>query len=541
MEERVMRIQVSFLGFLLGWFAFSSSALCGALSYPARPGELVVKLSSERSTGAFDRILGRLNRQVASRRKISIRKSSTSTQFATFLMPPESVKEAMAQLKRDPEVAYAEPNYIYHVLGQLDAIPNDPQFGSLWGMKNSGQADAAGQVGHEGSDIHVTQLWSEGVVGSRSIRVAVIDTGVDDGHPDLKANVDAESGYNFVTHTPHGLDDHNHGTHCAGTIGALANNSTGVAGVNWNVSVIPIKFLDAQGSGTLENAVQAIQYATKLKVNIMSNSWGGGPYTQALYDAIEDARKQGILFVAAAGNDSNNNDERATYPATYALDNILSVAATDNQDRLAGFSNYGSKTVHVAAPGVKILSTLKGGAYGVMSGTSMATPHVAGIAALLLSTRPSMSYSDLKDLIMRSSDPVRSLSKKVISRGRVNVHNAAHGIFPVTQEPDESQWKDVPLSLESPHPYENGKVLHFPIKVLGAKYIRVVFDQVDTESGYDFIEVKQSHGEVVDSVSGSQKAYVSDYFEGEAGEVAFTADSSVNKWGFKVSKVQAIY
>jgi subtilisin family serine protease len=193
---------------------------------------------------------------------------------------------------------------------------------------------------------------------------------VDDTHPDLKVNVDAASGYNFVTNKPLGRDDHNHGTHCAGTIGAAANNGLGVVGVTWNVTIIPIKFLDAQGSGTLENAVQSIQYATRLRVHVMSNSWGGGGYTQSLYDAIDEARKAGILFVAAAGNESNNNDDRPSYPAGYSLDNVISVAAVDNQDKIASFSNHGARTVHVAAPGVKILSTVKGGGYGVMSGTS---------------------------------------------------------------------------------------------------------------------------------------------------------------------------
>ena len=550
-----MRIGFGILSSFMFSLAFSSSALSSPKSsragYEARPGEWVVKLHSSKGPGAFERIAERIARKMGLKTPVGFRRFMTSDEFATFVIGASTGKAAESLFRQDPEVAYAEPNYLFRALGKLertpvdaipdDAIPDDAQFSALWGMRNVGQTDAAGQAGQAGSDIHVTPIWAEGITGSRSIRVAVIDTGIDGNHPDLKANVDVASGYDFANHIAGGADDHNHGSHCAGTIGALANNGVGVAGVNWNVTLIPVKFLDAQGSGTLENAVQAIQYATRLKVNIMSNSWGGGPFTQSLYDAIDEARKQGILFVAAAGNDSNNNDSRATYPAGYALDNVLSVAATDNRDRLAGFSNYGARTVHVAAPGVKILSTLKGGGYGAMSGTSMATPHVAGMAALLLSSDPSLSYGQIKDLLIRSSDPVRALSRKVISRGRVNIYNAIHRIFPEVQGPDATQWKDVSLNLESVHPYENSKTVSFDIKVPGAKFIRVVFDQIDTESGYDFVEVKQSKGEVVDSISGNQKNYVSDYLEGDSGVVEIRADSSVNKWGFQVSKVQAIY
>lgn len=424
------------LGLLLGIFAVHPSidAKSRVTRYDAVPGEYVLKIKSNALRGddrVFDRIASRASITMGVRAPVGFRRFLTSRDFATFVIPGVDRAEAIQQLQNDPEVAYAEPNYIYRIVGARD-LPTDPQFSGLWGLNNVGQKDSAGQVGNAGSDIHVTPVWNEGVVGSRSIKVAVIDTGVDDTHPDLKVNVDAENGYNFVTGSPVGRDDHNHGTHCAGTIGAAANNGIGVVGVNWNVTIIPIKFLDAQGSGTLENAVQSIQYATRLKVHVMSNSWGGGGYTQSLFDAIDEARKAGIVFVAAAGNESNNNDSRATYPAGYQLDNVISVAAVDNQDKIANFSNYGARTVHVAAPGVKILSTLKGGKYGIMSGTSMATPHVSGIAALLLSANPSMSYAEIKDLLIRSSDPVKGLTKKVLARGRVNVYNALHRIFPAS-------------------------------------------------------------------------------------------------------------
>lgn len=464
-----MQTRIRLFAILLGLVVVQSSVSAKTTGSSREPlaveGEYVLRLnaSAVRSGEAsFERVADRVASGLGSRAPVFFRKFLTSREFATFRLPGLGRSEAIARLQADPEVAYAEPNYIFHAVGS-NTVPSDPQFGGLWGMKNTGQKDAAGQTGKPGSDIHVTRVWEEGVTGSRSIKVAVIDTGVDDTHPDLKVNVDAASGYNFVTNSPLGRDDHNHGTHCAGTIGAAANNGIGVAGVNWNVTIIPIKFLDAQGSGTLEDAVQSIQYATRLRVHVMSNSWGGGGYTQSLHDAIDEARKAGILFVAAAGNESNNNDDRPTYPAGYALENVISVAAVDNQDKIASFSNFGLRSVHVAAPGVKILSTLKGGGYGVMSGTSMATPHVSGIAALLLSANPSMTHAEIKDVLIRSSDPVKGLSKKVISKGRVNVYNALHRIFPVSSTPDASAWRDISHAVESLHPHPNQQELGFPL------------------------------------------------------------------------------
>jgi thermitase len=539
------RFRIPSLLFVLATLMFTAiSSFAGGHSYPVRAGEFVVRIRSEalkNGSDPFQEVSNRLGRLLGLKAPVAVARFSTSDDFATFRVPGMPSKEVLAALRQDPAVSYAEPNYVFKALGSRDQNPNDAQFGALWGLKNVGQADAAGQVGKAGSDIRVVPVWNEGITGSKRVRVAVIDTGVDYTHPDLKDNMDAASGFNFVSNTPDARDDHNHGTHCAGTIGGVGNNGVGVTGVNWNVTIIPIKFLDANGSGSLAGAVQSIQHATKLGVDIMSNSWGGGPFTQSLYDVIMEARNKGILFVAAAGNDSNDNDARASYPASYQIDNVVSVAATDNQDKLASFSNYGRRVVHVAAPGVKILSTLKNGGYGAFSGTSMATPHVAGIAALLRSANPSLNYAQLKDLLIRSSDKVRALSRKSISGGRVNVYNAIHGIFPVDEAPAENAWKDVPVSIESAHPYENGQVRSFPIRVPNARFIRVVFDQLDTEAGYDTIETMGSDGTVVDSVSGARNGYVTDYFSGSEGRIVLKSDGSVNKWGFKVTRVQAVY
>jgi len=534
-----MFIRAGLLCLCLGWSLPSYAAKEAPPIYPSVPGQLVVKLAAEPDLKAgitFERVARDLQTSLGIKSLIKVRHFLTSDRFAVLKLDDSELKSARAALARDSRVAYAEPNYLYHIVGS----PNDDQFSSLWGMRNVGQNDAAGQSGFKGSDIDVSPLWNEGVTGSKSVKVAIIDTGIDDTHPDLAANVDASLGYNFVSNTPEAKDDHGHGTHCAGTIGAIGNNGLGVAGVNWSVTLIPVKFLNAQGGGTLDAAVQAIQWATKQGVNIMSNSWGGGPYTQALYDAIAEARDHGITFIAAAGNDSSDNDATPSYPASYDLPNVISVAATDNRDELAYFSNYGSTSVDVAAPGVQILSTAPGGKYAVMSGTSMATPHVSGIAALMLSANPSLTYEQIKDVLIRSSDPVESLSKMVVSKGRVNAYNAIHGIFPPNPAPDESLWKDYDYTLESPHPYEGSKTYNYSVNVSKAKYVRIVFDSIDTEKGYDVMTIRDGKGRLVERLSGALSNYVSGYIAGGKASILFTTDDSVNKTGFKVAKLQVI-
>lgn len=522
--------------------------LAQATQYKSIPGEYVVKLKSEpnaKALNTFEEIAVSLQTHLGQKSAVRVRHFKTSEVFAVLAGPGLNTKNALSILTSDERVAYAEPNYLYHTLEMRDSKAstptNDAKMGQLWGMQNTGQSDEAGQVGKVGADINVVPVWNEGITGNRSVKVAVIDTGIDYTHPDLLGNADSVNGWNFITNTAGGMDDHNHGTHCAGTIGALGNNNVGVAGVNWNVTIIPVKFLDSQGSGSLENAVQAIQYATKLGVNIMSNSWGGGPFTQSLYDAIKGAQDKGILFVAAAGNDSNDNDASPSYPATYQLDNVISVAATDNRDQIASFSNFGRTKVHVAAPGVKIVSTVKGGEYATFSGTSMATPHVSGIAALLWSTNPSYSFAQIKDILIRTSDKVRGLNKKVVARGRVNVYNAVHGIVPVDNTPAENLWKDFTYSAETPHPYVENKTYSFDINVPNAKYTRVVFDTVDTEAGYDKISIKDANGEEIESLSGTYTGYVTDYIIGGKATLSLKTDASMNKTGFKVQKLQVIY
>jgi len=431
-------------------------------------------------------------------------------------------------------------------------------------MVNTGQLDKpGGQTGKEGSDINVLPLWNEGVTGDRKLLVAVIDTGIDYTHPDLAANmyvnvneipdnaidddangvIDDVYGANFESGAGvgNGRDDHNHGTHCAGTIGAVGNDGNGISGVNWAVSMMPAKFLSASGSGTLEGAVNAVKYTTKMGAKVISNSWGGGGFSETLRDAIQESGDSGALFIAAAGNDGSDNDTDPHYPSNYELPNVISVAATDNRDAIASFSNYGRKTVHVSAPGRNILSTVKNGGYATYSGTSMATPHVSGIAALIWGANPSWTAAEVKERLIKTSTPIGALKKKTVSQGRVNTYNAFHNIVTPSDDPKDSDWKDVAYSLESSHPYVDGINLPLEVSAAGAKYLRVVFEKIATEPQYDTITIETAAGEVLETISGTKTGeYVSEYIKGDRLTVRLKSDASVNGYGFKISKIQVV-
>lgn len=560
--------------FTFGYPAFSAdpAAKNKVRKFEAVPGELIVKLREPVSTSergfVQNRVQSVLKSALGSQSVISIHSLATNAQFQVLkLAPAVSVESAIGVLNSESMVQYSEPNYILRALDNGPGMPNDPDFGKTWGIKNEGQADSSGQMGTPNADINVGPLWTSGVTGSRNVVVAVIDTGIDWNHSDLKANlytnpgetgkdkngkdkasngidddgngfVDDVHGWNFNDNTKNSSDDNNHGTHCAGTIGASGNNGIGVAGVNWEVTLMPVKFLSGSGSGTLEGAVNAINYATKMKVNVMSNSWGGGGFMQSLADAIQGAREAGIVFVAAAGNDGADNDASPTYPASYELENIIAVAATDNRDAIADFSNYGQKTVHVAAPGVRVYSTVRGGSYASYSGTSMATPHVAGVSALLLSANPGWSFKEIKDRLILTSDRVKGLRRKVAAKGRVNAYNAFHGIIPPNSDPDNTKWVRQEKLLESAHPYADNTTQSFTINYPGAKFVRVHFEKVDTEARYDRVKVSSPSGEVVGDYSGSLTDQMTDYVEGDTVNVKFTADYSTNGWGFKIDYIE---
>ena len=369
-------------------------------------------------------------------RREHLRADSRKKQVLRIKLPEgKSVKQAISQLsKKDPRIVRVEPNYKV----RITALPNDPLFGSLWALKNTGQTG-----GTPYADIDATSAWDI-TTGSDDVIVAVIDTGIDYTHPDLVSNIwtnpgeiagngiddddngfiDDVHGYDFVDNDGAAMDEHSHGTHVAGTIGAVANNSTGVAGINWRCKLMACRFLDENGSGSISDAIEAINYAVENGAKILSNSWGGGGYSAALAAAITNAKENGVLFVAAAGNDGASTDASPHYPSGYNIDNVIAVAATNHNDALASFSNYGANTVHLAAPGVSILSTVLEGDYASYSGTSMATPHVSGVAALLLANDPAMNIYELKSRLVWTGDPIESLATKIISGRRLNAYNA---------------------------------------------------------------------------------------------------------------------
>jgi subtilisin family serine protease len=353
----------------------------------------------------------------------------------------------MEAFARRPDVLYAEPNFIVRALSD----PVDQLYPQLWGLKNTGQAVNGGPAGVVGADIRAANAWDL-TVGSTANVVAILDTGMDYNHVDLAPNVwSAPSaftvtvggiaitcqagthGFNAITRTCDPMDDHNHGTHVAGTIGAVANNGIGVAGVNWVASMMALKFLDAQGSGTTADAIILMDVARQVKaafassgaanIRILSNSWGGDDFSQAFLDEVNAANDDDMLFVAAAGNSGLPNDWFPNYPSSYDAPNIIAVAATTNTDDRAYFSNYGKTTVHLGAPGYDILSTVRGNTYAFLSGTSMATPHVSGAGALALSYCQ-MDTAQLKSTLVDSVDLISSMATTTISGGRLNVARA---------------------------------------------------------------------------------------------------------------------
>ena len=300
-------------------------------------------------------------------------------------------------------------------------MPNDPSFAQQWALQNNGQTGSTPATG-----IDAEAAWNL-ATGSRSVVVAVIDTGVDYTDPDLAANIwtnpyagqDGFSGdlhgYNFVADNGNAMDDNGHGTHVAGIIGASGNNGQGVSGVDWSVSIMALKFMDSSGLGYTSDAIRAINYVTMLRtrygvnVRVTNMSWDGGSDDPALSSAISAAGNAGILFVTAAGNNGTDNDTTPEYPADIRLPNVISVAATDQNDQLASFSDYGPTSVDLAAPGVSILSTLPDGKYACLSGTSMATPFVSGVAALAWSLDPSATVAQVRSAISPASIRSRRL------------------------------------------------------------------------------------------------------------------------------------
>lgn len=357
-------------------------------------------------------------------------------------------ESVVAQYRALPEVEYAEANTEIKAdhddSGRKHVHADDELFFRQWGLFNTGL-----NGGKAGADISAMRAWAL-TSGSEKTVVAVLDSGVDYTHPELANNIwtrppiikayqdedltpdgpiDDVHGFNLVADNGNPMDDNGHGTHCAGIIGAEGGNGLGIAGVDWKIKIMPLKFMDENGSGTTKDAIEAINYVIDRKragvnVRIISASWGSTIKSRALEDVIRKAGDEGILFVAAAGNASSDNDRAPHFPASYDLPNLIAVAAVNRRDELASFSNYGAKSVQLAAPGEEILSTWLDHDFKELKGTSMATPFVAGVAALVLSQNPELPVVELRAKILKAVDPLPSLKGRVSTGGRINAARA---------------------------------------------------------------------------------------------------------------------
>ena len=460
-------------------------------------------------------------------------KTLLSGRLAKFTVSGMSTKEAIDRLKSHQAIEYAEPDYRI----TIESTPNDPRFEELWGLNNEGQTG-----GTVDADIDAVEAWSIST-GSSDVVVGVIDTGIDYTHPDLAANawvntqeiagdgidndnngyIDDVHGINAITDEGDPMDDQGHGSHVSGTIGASGNNSVGVVGVNHDVSIVGCKFLDSTGSGSTSDAIKCIDYMVDLKnagvnVRVLNNSWGGGGFSQALADAITVSEEADILFVAAAGNDALDNDANPHYPSSYEHESVLSIASTDSTDNMSSFSQWGATSVDMGAPGSAILSTVPGGGYASYSGTSMATPHVAGVAALVLSVSPDLTTSELKELLMSSGDANTALNGKTVAGTRLNANQALidsdptptfkFSVTPVTQEATVgdtvtytfeigsiADWEgDVALTLDSE--YENASLSAASARP-GEEVTLTVNTNSDTPWGnYEFTVTGTTHDQV---------------------------------------------
>ncbi|MGH9789400.1 MAG: S8 family serine peptidase [Candidatus Acidiferrales bacterium] len=426
---------------LFGWaslgYAQSQPGEDTGVQRPARgqpaykPDEVLVRFKPGVPKPAMEAAHGAVRAQLL--------RSYTSAPRLQLVRLPAGIKvrEALRAYRSNPDVLYAQPNYIH----RAQVMPNDPQFSQMWGLHNTGQAG-----GGVDADIDAPEAWDI-TKGSSNVVVVIIDTGVDFNHPDLSPNmiqlefncsdgldndsngfIDDCRGIDTFNGDTNPFDDHGHGTHVSGTIGAAGNNNMGVVGVNWTVKLAACKFLGGEGFGFTSGAIDCLDYVAALKdagVNVVAtnNSWGGGPFEQALFDAIDEQRQRGILFIAAAGNAAADNDSFQNFPSNYYVPNVIAVAAGTRNDALAGFSSFGRHTVHLAAPGQEILSTTPGNTYSTFNGTSMATPHVAGVAALLKAQDPSRDGKAIKNLILAGGVDVADFSQTITGK-RLNAHGA---------------------------------------------------------------------------------------------------------------------
>lgn len=401
------------------------------------PGEIIVKMKGRPSGSKSAAFVGKVSGRMALKAtfgKLNMHQLS--------LKAGEKVEDVLAELRNDPDVEYAEPNYYVEKVAEESAGADPQKYSMQDTVDRVSQMSAPATYHQSYADTKVTEAWSQLTPSSDDVIVAVVDTGVDYTHSvftetnaiwtnpgEISGNgldddgngfIDDVRGWNFYANNNNPMDDDDHGTHVAGIVIGVAQDIILGPRQNSRIKIMPLKFLGADGSGTTSSAISAIYYAVNNHAQVINNSWGGGNYSQSLHDALAYAYSQGVVIVTAAGNAHTNNDSTPMYPANYPVPSLISVAATNDWDSLASFSNYGATTVHMAAPGVSIYSTIPGNYFRYMSGTSMASPFVAGLAAMAFLEAPQLTGYQVKNLIVGSASSVSTLVPKTVSGGRAN-------------------------------------------------------------------------------------------------------------------------
>lgn len=457
----------------------------------------------------------------------------------------ERQEYGMAALRAVSNVEAVEANTFY----KLNSVPNDPLYAIQWGLKNLDRIDL---------DIEAEKAWDI-TTGSDKVTVAIIDTGITLTQEDLKENiwtneaeangqpdvdddgngyVDDVHGYNFNDEDANIDDTTGHGTMTAGVVGAKGNNGVGVAGVAWNVKIMPLKYSYSDYGGTLANVLRAFEYAMDKNVDIILTPFSSTESSPLLLEAIERAQQKNILIVASAGNEADDNDVTPKYPASYEVENVLSVAALDSKGALTNYSNYGRHSVDVGAPGVNIATTDIDGYNSNWEGsTSAAAAYVAGIAALLKSNDSNLMYFDLKDRIVYSARQVASLSGKIASGGMATAYYSLINQVAPVDTSDPAGWTMLEQTVETPHPYNDNETTTYTVTVPNAKKFAVLFEQFELENDYDFVTMKDSTGREIGKWTGDHSGEFSPTVQGDTLTLEFTSDGSANKYGFLINKV----
>lgn len=433
-------VQNSDEGFLASWYAQRNQIVEANPDLPFDPTSILVKFRPTASGAQVQTALTIINGRM-------IKTWSLVPGLMHVALPPGvSVGGALAALQFHGAAAgvveFAEPDYLY----RIGATPNDTYYGLLWGLNNTGQT-VNNDPGTAGADIDANLAWDV-TTGASTVIVGMADSGIRRTHEDLGANIwtnpgeiagnnidddgngykDDTWGWDFWNNDRDPTDDNGHGTHTAGTVGAVGNNGKGITGVCWNVRMIALKIGSRTGSVSVSAGISAINYCVNKGVKVSNHSWGGTSYSSSFDSAVTNARNAGHMLICAAGNSSRNNDSTAFYPASYSQDNIIAVASTDNDDNLSSFSNYGATRVDLGAPGSNIASTYinrnSNNSYAYLSGTSMAAPHVTGVAALVWSVNPGWTYAQVRDKVFSTVRPISALSGKTVTGGVVNANNA---------------------------------------------------------------------------------------------------------------------